>query len=201
MTKVKVCGLTRAEDIAFANELKPDYIGFVFAKKSRRCVTPERAAELRRALSGEITPVGVFVREPMETILALLESGVIGIAQLHGGESAEDVRALMQRTDRPVIQAFRVASAADVERAAESPANLVLLDNGDGGTGEAFDWSLIEGIKRPFFLAGGLSAQNVGAAIACCRPYAVDSSSRLETDGAKDYLKMKAFVEAVRKNA
>lgn len=198
MTKIKICGLRRAEDIAFANELGPDYIGFVFAQKSKRYLPPEQAAELRRALSKEITPVGVFVNEPVENILTLLENGVIGAAQLHGGESADIVHALMRRTDRPVIQAFRVETAADMERAAASPATMILLDNGAGGTGETFDWSLIRDAGRPFFLAGGLSAENVGAAISRCRPYAVDSSSRLETDGAKDYWKMKAFVEAVR---
>ncbi len=198
MTKIKVCGLRRAEDIAFANELQPDYIGFVFAKASKRYVSAEQAAELRRALSREIKAVGVFVDEPIEHILALLNSGVIDAAQLHGGESMEDVLSLKQRTDRKVIQAFRVESRQDVARAAESPADFILLDHGGGGTGETFDWSLIEHIDRPFFLAGGLSAENVGAAVLRCRPFAVDSSSKLETDGIKDYEKMKAFVEAVR---
>lgn len=198
MTKVKICGLRRAEDIAFANELRPDYIGFVFAKASKRFVSPEQAAELRRALSREIAAVGVFVDEPVEHILALLNSGVIDAAQLHGGEPASDIHALKRQTDRTVIQAFRVESRQDVARAIESPADYILLDNGAGGTGKTFDWSLIEHIERPFFLAGGLSAENVGEAILRCRPFAVDSSSKLETDGVKDYEKMKAFVEAVR---
>lgn len=200
MTKVKVCGLRREEDIAFANELMPDYIGFVFAKASRRYVLPERAAELRRVLSRKIPAVGVFVDEPVEHILALLEGGVIDAAQLHGGESAADVRALKRRTGRTVIQAFRVETPEDIARAVESPADYILLDNGAGGTGEMFDWSLIADVPRPFFLAGGLSAENVGEAIVRCRPYAVDSSSKLETDGTKDYSKMKAFIDAVRGN-
>ncbi len=198
MTKIKICGLRRAEDIAFANELRPDYIGFVFAKASKRYVTPDQAALLRRALSPEITAVGVFVNEPVEHILALLNSGVIAAAQLHGGEPASDIHALKRQADRTVVQAFRVETRQDVAQAIESPADYILLDNGAGGTGETFDWSLIEHIERPFFLAGGLSAENVDEAIQRCRPFAVDSSSKLETDGVKDYEKMKAFVEAVR---
>lgn len=198
MTKIKICGLRRAEDIAFANELQPDYIGFVFAKASKRFVSAEQAAELRRALSLGIKAVGVFVNESVEQILALLNGGVIDAAQLHGGESMEDILSLKKRTDCKVIQAFRVESRQDVARASESPADFILLDHGGGGTGETFDWSLIEHIERPFFLAGGLSAENVGAAILRCHPFVVDSSSKLETNGIKDYEKMKAFVEAVR---
>lgn len=201
MTKIKICGLRRLEDMAFANELLPDYIGFVFAKASRRYVSPEQAAVLRRALLPGITPVGVFVNEPVDQILRLLESGVIDAAQLHGQETAEDVRALKRRTDKPVIQAFRISAAADAARAAQSPADMILLDNGAGGTGEAFDWSLIEQVGRPFFLAGGLSAENAGEAIARCRPAVVDTSSGVETDGVKDFKKMKAFVDAVRRSA
>ncbi len=201
MTKIKICGLRRLEDMAFANELLPDYIGFVFAKASRRYVSPEQAAVLRRALLPGITAVGVFVNEPVDQILSLLESGVIDAVQLHGQETAEDVRALKRQTDKPVIQAFRIAAAADAARATESPADMILLDNGAGGTGEAFDWSLIGQVGRPFFLAGGLSAENAGEAIARCRPAAVDTSSGVETDGVKNFKKMKAFVEAVRRSA
>lgn len=200
MTKIKICGLRRAEDIAFANRLMPDYIGFVFAKTSKRYVSLELAAVLRRALTREIAAVGVFVDEPVEQILALLENGVIDAAQLHGAEQADDVLTLKRRTDRKVIQAFRVESRQDVARAIESPADYILFDHGAGGTGESFDWSLIEHLERSFFLAGGLSAENVNEAILRCRPFAVDSSSKLETDGAKDYNKMKAFVEAARQN-
>ena len=200
MTKIKLCGLTRGVDIAAANSLMPDYIGFVFAKKSRRYVSPERAAELKAMLLPGISAVGVFVNEPIDNILYLLEAGIIDIAQLHGSESFEDVLALKERTDKPVIQAFRISSSEDVARAIESPADYILVDNGAGGTGESFDWSLIEGIARPYFLAGGLSAENVGEVISRFRPFAVDTSSKLETDGVKDEKKMKAFVEAVRQN-
>jgi len=200
MTRVKVCGLKLPEDMAYANELQPDYVGFVFAKTSKRYVSPELAAALRRQLSPQIVSVGVFVDEPIMRVAALLESGVIGMAQLHGAESQEYVHELKSKTRAPIIQAFRIASREDVLRAEESGADYILLDHGAGGTGESFDWSLLDGIDRPFFLAGGLSAENVGEAISRYKPYAVDSSSKLETDGVKDYNKMKAFVEAVRQN-
>lgn len=198
MTKIKLCGLTREADIDAANLLRPDYIGFVFAKSSRRAISPEQAAKRRTRLRSDILAVGVFVNEPTEHILRLLEAGTIDIAQLHGTESFDDVSALKRQTQKPVIQAFRVATQEDVLRAIQSPADYILLDNGAGGTGERFDWSLVEGIRRDFFLAGGLSAQNVQEAISCCQPFAVDTSSALETDGVKDFAKMAAFVAAAR---
>ena len=198
MTKIKLCGLTREADIDAANLLRPDYIGFVFAKSSRRAISPEQAAERKTRLRSDILAVGVFVNEPTEHILRLLEAGTIDIAQLHGAESFDDVSALKRQTQKPVIQAFRVATQEDVLRAIQSPADYILLDNGAGGTGERFDWSLVEGIRRDFFLAGGLSASNVQEAISCCQPFAVDTSSALETDGVKDPAKMAAFVAAAR---
>ena len=200
MTKVKTCGLRRAEDIAFANELMPDYVGFVFAKASKRYVLPEEAKKLKWMLNPNICAVGVFVNEPVEQMLALIESGIIDAIQLHGAETQETVRALKSKTQAPIIQAFRIATRENVRLAEQSYADFILLDHGGGGTGESFDWSLLDGIKRPFFLAGGPSAENAGEAIARYKPYAVDSSSKLETDGVKDYKKMKAFVEAVRQN-
>jgi len=198
MTKIKICGLSRPADIEAANTLKPDYIGFVFAKASKRFVSPEQAAALRRALLPGISAVGVFVNESLDIIVRLLDSGVIDLAQLHGAESFENVVALKQKTAKPVIQAFRVATPADVARAEASPADWILLDNGAGGTGQTFDWSLVAGVQRDYFLAGGLSPENVKEAIAACRPFAVDASSGLETEGVKDALKMAAYVAAVR---
>lgn len=200
MTKIKLCGLRRAEDITFANELLPNYVGFVFAKTSKRYVLPEDAALLSQMLQPQIVSVGVFVDEPMERVVSLLESGVIGMAQLHGAETPDYVHQLKSKTQASIIQAFRVATMQDVQRAEQTEADFILLDHGTGGTGEAFDWSLLDGIVRPYFLAGGLSAENVGEAIRRFKPFAVDSSSKLETDGVKDYNKMKAFVEAVRQN-
>lgn len=198
MTAIKLCGLSRPCDIEAANELKPEYVGFVFAPKSRRYVTPERAAELKRLLAPGIQAAGVFVNEKPEAVANLLHYGVIDIAQLHGDEDGEYVRQLRLLTDKPIIRAFRIKAATDIAAAEQSTADYVLLDSG-AGTGTVFDWNLIKSVKRPYFLAGGLDAGNVGDAVKLLRPYAVDVSSGIETDGLKDKTKMAAFVAAVRK--
>jgi phosphoribosylanthranilate isomerase len=141
MTRIKLCGLKSERDIMTANELSPDYIGFVFVEKSRRYVTPDRARELRRLLDGSISAVGVFVNEKPETVAELLESGVIDLAQLHGDEDEDYIASLRELTDKPVIKAFRIGGIDDIMDAENSTADLVLLDNGGGGTGETFDWS------------------------------------------------------------
>ena len=198
MTRIKLCGLTRPEDIEAANALMPEYTGFVFAKKSRRYVDPDGAAALRAMLAPGIRAVGVFVREPPEKVAELLDQGIIDIAQLHGGEDDGYIARLRALTDRPIIQAFRIDGPADVARALSSPADAILLDSGAGGTGTAFDWSLLRDIRRPWFLAGGLDPENVQSAVARLRPWAVDVSSGIETGGAKDPSKMAAFVRRVR---
>ncbi len=198
MTKIKLCGLSQLCDIEVANGLKPDYIGFVFASKSKRYVTYEKAAELKDQLSPEIQAVGVFVDENPETVTEILNKGVMDIAQLHGGEDEDYIKRLRQRTDKPIIKAFRIETANDIETAEQSTADYILLDSG-AGTGTVFDWELIQNIKRPYFLAGGLGVDNVGSAIEVLHPYAVDVSSGIETNGIKDKTKMAAFVTAVRK--
>lgn len=198
MTKIKLCGLSRPCDIEAVNGLKPDYIGFVFAPNSRRYVTPRTAAGLKQLLSSEIQTVGVFVNEKPERIAALLHSGVIDMAQLHGDENEDDIRRLKQFTDKPVIKAFRIETARDISGAQQCCADYILLDSG-AGTGTVFDWKLLNNICRPYFLAGGLSPDNVADAVKQLHPYAVDVSSGIETDGAKDKTKMAAFVAAVRK--
>ncbi len=198
MTKIKLCGLSQLCDIEVANGLKPDYIGFVFASKSKRYVTYEKAAELKDQLSPEIQAGGVFVDENPETVTEILNKGVIDIAQLHGGEDEDYIKRLRQRTDKPIIKAFRIETANDIETAEQSTADYILLDSG-AGTGTVFDWELIQNIKRPYFLAGGLGVDNVGSAIEVLHPYAVDVSSGIETNGIKDKTKMAAFVTAVRK--
>ena len=153
---------------------------------------------MREALNPAIKAVGVFVREEPEIVAGLLNEGVIGLAQLHGGEDEAYIARLRTLTDRPLIQAFRVEAPADLDRARASSADCILLDNGAGGTGAAFDWSLLAGFDRPYFLAGGLGPENVAEAVAALRPFAVDVSSGIETDGYKDISKMKAFVMAAR---
>lgn len=198
MTKIKLCGLTRPRDIEWANALTPDFVGFVFARKSKRYISPRNAQKLREKLNQSINAVGVFVNEAPEAVAALLNDGTIDVAQLHGGEDEDYIKALRLLTDRPLIQAFCVDGPADLERARASSADYILLDNGAGGTGTAFDWALLKGFDRPCFLAGGLGPDNVARAVRDVRPFAVDVSSGIETDGAKDYQKMAAFVNAVR---
>lgn len=199
MTKIKLCGLSRPCDIEAANQLKPEYIGFVFAPKSKRCVTCEQAAELKRLLAPEIKAVGVFVNEDPENVVSLLNSGVIGLAQLHGDESEAYIRRLRTLTDKPIIKAFRVSTEKDIAEAERSSADHILLDSG-AGTGSVFDWGMLRKFARPYFLAGGLGVGNVEQAIEMLHPFAVDVSSGIETDGRKDEEKMAAFVAAVRKN-
>ncbi len=199
MTKIKLCGILREEDIVYVNELLPDHIGFVFAPMSRRYITPRKALMLREQLSAEVIPVGVFVDEKPEVIADIVSSGAIDMIQLHGKESSEYISRLRRLTSVPVIQAFRIGNPEDIAAVNDSVADIVLLDSGCG-SGKTFDHSLINGVSRPFFLAGGLTPENVREAIDSIRPYAVDTSSSLETGGFKDYKKMKAFVDAVRRH-
>lgn len=198
MTRIKLCGLSAEEDIEIANRLLPDYIGFVFAPKSRRYLPPERAAELKSKLDPGIRAVGVFVNEAPEKIAALLEQGIIDLAQLHGSETEEEIRELQAQSGKPVIRAFQVRSPEILKEAERSPADYILLDSG-AGSGEVLDWELLKDMKRPFFLAGGLHPLNVREAIRRVQPFAVDVSSGIERDGRKDAALMQAFTEAVRK--
>ena len=197
MTRIKLCGLTRECDIHAANKLMPEYIGFVFFKKSHRYASAERAAALRRILNPNIAAVGVFVNEDVNKIAGLLDSGVIDIAQLHGDEDEEYIARLREITGKPIIKAFRITDKSDIDLAQRSGADYILLDSGSG-TGKLFDWRLIAGIEREFFLAGGLDSEKAAEAVALMHPYAVDVSSGIETDGYKDKNKMQCFVRAVR---
>ena len=198
MTKVKFCGLRRLEDIAAANRLQPDYIGFVFAAASRRCISSDTAAALRAQLAPGITAVGVFVDAEPSAVAALLQRGVIDMAQLHGHEDAAYIARLRALSPQPIIQAFRIRTESDVQRANASCADWVLLDAG-AGQGERFDWQLLSGVTRPYFLAGGLSPDNIADAIAQWHPWAVDVSSGIERDGLKDERKIIRFMEQIRR--
>lgn len=200
MSKIKICGLFREQDISFANEAEPDYIGFVFAE-SRRQVSPAEALRLREGLKDGITPVGVFVNAPIETILPLYRDGVISLAQLHGTEDEAYIADLKSRCTAPVIKAVR-AEALGGAGALRTQADYLLFDNGAGGTGQAFDWSLLvpqaaAGESVPWFLAGGVSLSNIDRAIRL-NPYCIDVSSGAETGGLKDRDKILALVRRVR---
>ncbi len=198
MTRIKMCGLRRKEDIEAANEIRPDFIGFVFFPGSKRFVSPETAASLRKSLAPGIQAAGVFVDGDPESVARMLNSGVISLAQLHGHEDEAYIARLRRLTDRPLIRAFRIRTAADAEAARASSADHILLDAG-AGDGKTFDWSLLSGFSRPYFLAGGLTSENVSRAVRELNPWAVDVSSGIETDGYKDIDKMRAFAGAVRR--
>ena len=198
MTKIKLCGLSRIEDIEAANNLKPDFIGFVFAAKSKRRVSHLKAAELKSKLNPETKAVGVFLDDDLDTVGALMNLGIVDLVQLHGSEDEEYISKLRAITDKPIIKAFIINNEDDVKRAEASSADYILLDGGKG-EGRAFNWKLLESIKRPYFLAGGLNADNAEAAVADLHPFAVDVSTGIESGGVKDKEKMAAFVTAVRK--
>ena len=198
-TKIKICGLRRREDILAVNEAKPDYGGFIIEfPSSFRSVTADEVRELVKELDPEIRPVGVFVNAPMELVRTLLDDGTLALAQLHGQEDESYIRELKTYTDKLIIKAFSIKTAEDIEKALQSPADYILLDQGGGGTGKTFDWSLIPEIQRPFFLAGGIGASNLGQAIREIHPYAVDLSSSVETEKRKDPMKIRQVVDIVR---
>ena len=198
-TKIKICGLRRREDILAVNEAKPDYCGFIIEfPSSFRSVTADEVRELVKELAPEIQPVGVFVNAPMELVRTLLDDGTLALAQLHGQEDESYIRELKTYTDKLIIKAFSIKTEADIKKAIRSEADYILLDQGAGGTGETFDWSLVSAIKRPWFLAGGLGCENLESAIHLLHPWAVDLSSSVETDGHKDPDKILEAVYAVR---
>lgn len=195
--KVKICGLSRPADIEAVNQYQPDYAGFIinFPKSHRNC-TPDQVQALHAQLSDSIPAVGVTVNQPLETVAALLEQGVIDIAQLHGQEDESYIDELKWRTGKPVWKAFRIRSADDLDAARASSADMILLDNGYG-TGETFDWTLVRDIGRPFILAGGLCEDNIDDA-AKMQPDTMDISSGVETNRVKDPEKIRTLIERIR---
>lgn len=201
-TKVKICGLRREEDILLANDCKPDYIGFVFAK-SKRQVSGETAAKLKQLLNSDIQAVGVFVNASIEEIAELCEKHIIDVVQLHGDEDQDYILELKKYVKNPIVKAVRVKNTEQILEAENLPCDMLLLDTYTkgqyGGSGTTFDYELIPKLRKPYFLAGGLTIENVTQAIMRCKPYAVDISSGVETDGWKDAEKVRTLIEKVRK--
>ena len=201
MVKIKICGLKRLEDIEFANRYKPDYVGFVFAE-SKRKVDHNLAKQMKAKLCEDIQSVGVFVDADISEILKLCSDGTIDIAQLHGMENKEYIKTLKEKTDYKlkIIKAIEVSENTDFSEYDDSLADYLLLDSGKG-SGKTFDWQLIrKNLKKEFFLAGGLNSENITQAIGEVRPYAIDLSSGVETDGFKDEYKIKKVMEAKNMN-
>lgn len=198
VTKLKICGLYRLEDIDMINQVKPDYCGFVIhVPKSHRNVSLEEVEKLAQNVDNTITKVGVFVDEPTEIIEDLLKRGVIDVAQLHGMEGNATIRKIQRTTGKPVVKAFVISAKTDMEEIENSAADMVLLDAGRG-QGKTFDWSCVNKIKRPFILAGGIDRRNVKMAIERCHPYAIDVSSGVETNQIKDMEKIKEIKELTK---
>lgn len=201
MAKIKICGLSRPIDIEYVNEAHPDYIGFVFAK-SKRQVSIEQAKQLKSLLNPDIQAVGVFVNEEIDNIILLCNQNIIDLVQLHGDEDESYINQLKSRISKPIIKAVRVKDAEDIKSSQGWGTEYLLLDaykEGQyGGSGDAFDWTIISKVKQPYFLAGGIHSENVLDAIKMVKPYAVDVSSGVETDGVKDRNKIIDIITKVR---
>ncbi len=185
MAKIKICGLKRLEDIEYVNITKPDYIGFVFAK-SKRQIDIETAISLKERLNDDIKAVGVFVNEKIDKILEIENLNIIDVIQLHGDENDEYIKELRSKTKLEIIKAYRDSKYADYS----------LFDNINPGSGETFDWKIINS-KKKYFLAGGINSSNIKEALKL-NPYAIDVSSSVETNGVKDFNKIEEIVRIVR---
>ena len=222
--KVKMCGISKVETIPAVVEAKPDYMGLVFAP-SKRQVTVDQAKTLVEELhkqyasrynsgagqsnddveqsnNDEIKTVGVFVNETLETLVKIATEVNLDVVQLHGDEDEAFIQSLKERTNVEIWKAVQIRSAADAEAWIDSSADMLLFDayhkDERGGTGEVFDWSCLDEFERPFMLAGGIDSTNVARAIRTVRPYGIDISSGIETDGVKDDEKITAFTKLVR---
>ena len=215
--KVKMCGISKVETIPAVVEAKPDYMGLVFAP-SKRQVTVDQAKTLVEELhkqytkrynngaeqsnNDEIKTVGVFVNETLDNLVSIATEANLDVVQLHGDEDEAFIQSLKERTNVEVWKAIQIRTAADTEKWIDSSADMLLFDayhkDERGGTGEVFDWSSLDAFERPFMLAGGIDSTNVARAIRTVRPYGIDISSGIETNGVKDDEKITAFTKIVK---
>ena len=208
--KVKMCGISKVETIPAVVEAKPDYMGLVFAS-SKRQVTVEQAKTLVEALHKQckaqndtvsIKTVGVFVNETLDNLVTIANEANLDVVQLHGDEDEAFIQSLKERTNVEVWKAIQIRSAADAAAWIDSSADMLLFDayhkDERGGTGDVFDWSCLDTFERPFMLAGGIDSTNVARAIRTVRPYGIDISSGIETNGVKDDEKITAFTKIVK---
>ena len=221
--KIKMCGISKIETIPAVIEANPDYMGLVFAP-SKRQVTVDQAKTLVEELHKQyanrynrdaeqysnqtlihqefIKTVGIFVNETLDNLVTIATEVNLDAVQLHGDEDEAFIQSLKERTNVEVWKAVQIRSAADAEAWIDSSADMLLFDayhkDERGGTGEVFDWSCLDEFERPFMLAGGIDSTNVARAIRTVRPYGIDISSGIETEGVKDDKKIKAFTNIVR---
>ncbi|MDR1695275.1 MAG: phosphoribosylanthranilate isomerase [Endomicrobium sp.] len=208
MSKIKICGLKREEDINYVNETKPDFAGFVFAGAKRK-IDFKTAEKFKSLLSKDIKSAGVFANEKIENISALHKDKIIDLIQLHGEEGEGYIKELKDKTGAIIIKTVKfrahfpppLAGEGLVKREGDGlpvKADFLLFDSETGGSGKTFDWRLIKDYPKPFFLAGGINADNISEALKL-NPYCIDLSSGVETGGAKDFDKIKKIIEIVRK--
>ena len=208
--KVKMCGISKVETIPAVVEAKPDYMGLVFAP-SKRQVTVEQAKILIEELHKQcinhydtkvVKTVGVFVNETLDNLVRIADTANLDAVQLHGDEDEAFIQSLKERTNVEIWKAVQIRTAADTEKWIDSSADMLLFDayhkDERGGTGEVFDWSSLDAFERPFMLAGGIDSTNVARAIRTVRPYGIDISSGIETNGMKDDKKITAFTKIVK---
>ena len=208
--KVKMCGISKVETIPAIVDAKPDYMGLVFAP-SKRQVTVEQAKILIEELHKQcinhydikvVKTVGVFVNETLDNLVRIADTANLDAVQLHGDEDETFIQSLKERTNVEVWKAIQIRTAADTEKWIDSSADMLLFDayhkDERGGTGEVFDWSSLDAFERPFMLAGGIDSTNVARAIRTVRPYGIDISSGIETNGMKDDKKITAFTKIVK---
>lgn len=197
-TKIKFCGLRREEDVKYAASLDAGFMGFILTDRFRRYIEPSEVARLKAFVPASCKTVGVFVDEPVDYVVSAAKTAGLDMIQLHGNEDDGYINDIKEKTGLPVIKMVKPVSESDIIAARHCVADLILLDSGTG-TGKVFDWSLIRDLGRDYILAGGLTPENVGEAVERLKPFAVDVSSGVETEGIKDFLKMKAFAAEVRK--
>lgn len=197
MSKIKFCGIQPTTDLPFINQLALDYIGMVFAQNSRRFVTIAQARKINEILNPSIKKVGVFVNAPEELIRQIVAEKLIDLIQLHGQEDELMIQHYQMTFHLPIIKAFSIQTPQDVLEASQSTADYLLFDYQQAGSGQSFDWRLIQQVNRPYFLAGGIKPENLKAALAF-KPYTIDLSSGIESNGIKNNQKMQTIMKIMR---
>lgn len=197
--KIKICGINRPRDVQYINQSQPDYVGFIVNfPKSHRSVDYNQLDVLASQVDASIKKVGVFVNESAEKIAQVLNEDILDIAQLHGKQDEVFIQTLRSLTDKEIWKAFSIENKDDLRQAEATSADLVLLDNKGGGTGQAFDHSLIQDFQRPYLLAGGMDDETIPLVLDRLSPFGIDTSSGTETNKKKDPEKIENIIRMVQ---
>ena len=197
--KIKICGLMTLKDIDYVNQAEPDYVGFIFAKESRRRISINQAKEMKNHLNKNIKSVGVFINPDISEISECIENRITDLIQLHGDEDNQFIDEIKKLADIEIIKAIK-ADENIKENSSKTNADYILIDNIKPGCGKVFDWALIPKLNKKIFLAGGLNSENIIHAIQIVNPYCVDINSGVETDGKKDKNKIAEIVKKIKGN-